>query len=116
MEMAMVPTPLVPLPERKSHTASSPTGMPNNLPSKFGPATGASIFAVKVLSDEGSGAVSDIVSGINAAVNHAVSSGNPSVLNLSLGGSASSSLDAAVTSGISQGVHFTIGWVASRCQ
>ena len=86
-----------------------PAGISDDSPSNFGPATGASIFAIKVLSDEGSGSVTDIVSGINAAVNHAVSSGNPFVLNLSLGGSASSAPDDAVTGGIGQGVHFSIG-------
>ena len=88
----------------------------DEVPSGFGPATGASIFAVKGLSDEGSGNFSDILSGINFAVNHAVSSGKPSVINLSFGGSISSVLDSAVTSGISLGVHFTIGPLASRNQ
>jgi len=81
--------------------------------SEFGPATEASIFAIKVLSDEGSGAFSDIISGVNAAVNHAVDSGKPSVINLSLGGSASAAIDASLTSGISSGVHFTVGQHAS---
>jgi cerevisin len=67
---------------------------------------------VKVLSDEGSGAFSDIISGINAAVNHAVASRKPSVVNLSLGGPASAAIDAAVNDGIRQGIHFTVGQFA----
>jgi len=66
-----------------------------------------------VLSDEGSGAFSDIISGINAAVNHAVASRRPSVVNLSLGGSASAAIDAAVNNGLRRGVQFTVGQYAS---
>ena len=109
----MVPTPLVPPPERKPNTSPPGSNDSNILSSKFGPASSASIFAVKVLGDDGSGAFSDIISGINAAVNHAVASRKPSVINLSLGGSASSGIDAAVSSGIRSGVHFTIGWFAT---
>jgi len=116
MEMAMVPTPLVPSPECKLNTAPPSTGVSDDVPSNYGPATDAAIFSIKVLSDEGSGAFSDIISGINRAVNHAVASRKPSVVNLSLGGSASPSIDSAVTSGISQGVHFTVGQLASRYQ
>ena len=114
MEMAMAPTPPVPRPERKPNSEPQQPHSSDNLSSKFGPASSASIFAIKVLSDEGSGAFSDIISGIDAAVNHAVASRKPSVVNLSLGGSASSAIDDAVSSGTRQGVHFTIGQFASR--
>ena len=113
----MAPTPLAPPPESKPPPARHPgTSESDNFSRKFGPATSASIFAIKVLSDKGSGAFSDIISGINAAVNHAVQSGKPSVVNLSLGGSASTAIDDAVSSGVRSGIHFTIGQLASRCQ
>ncbi|KAF5352594.1 hypothetical protein D9756_006339 [Leucocoprinus leucothites] len=66
--------------------------------SQFGVAKSANIIAVKVLSDQGSGAVSDIVSGLNFVANRASSTGRPSIVSMSLGGSASTSLDNAVTS------------------
>jgi len=110
--MVTVHTPLAPPLERKPNTPSPGTDHSNIPSSKFGPASQASIFAVKVLGDDGSGAFSDIISGINAAVTHAVQSRKPSVVNLSLGGSASAAIDAAVNSGIRRGVHFTIGQFA----
>ncbi|KAH8916104.1 serine protease [Atractiella rhizophila] len=76
--------------------------------SGFGPATSASIIAVKVLSDSGSGSFSDVISGVNWAANAGAASGRPSVINLSLGGSASTSVDSAVSGAVSAGVHVTI--------
>jgi subtilisin family serine protease len=116
MAMATVPTPLAPLPEREPGTASPVFVDAHNISSKFGPASSASIFAIKVLSDKGDGATSDIISGINAAVQHAVASRKPSVVNLSLGGSPSTAIDDAVKTGIGRGIHFTIGQLASRSQ
>jgi cerevisin len=46
--------------------------------SGYGLATGASIIAVKVCSDSGSCASSDIIAGVNYAVTQAVASGKPS--------------------------------------
>ncbi|KDQ16733.1 hypothetical protein BOTBODRAFT_172839 [Botryobasidium botryosum FD-172 SS1] len=88
-----------------THTAATAVG------AKYGHATSANIVAVKVLSDEGSGKNSDIIAGINYAVNAALQSKRPSVITMSLGGPAgpsSQALDKAVADGIAKGVHFTI--------
>jgi cerevisin len=54
--------------------------------------------AVKVLSDTGGGAASDIVSGVDWSFGQFQSSGNPSVAIMSLGGRLGiDALDAAVT-------------------
>ncbi|KAJ3483614.1 hypothetical protein NLI96_g6193 [Meripilus lineatus] len=85
-----------------THVAGTAAG------TQYGVAKKANIIAVKVLSDAGSGAVSDIVSGLNWVLNQARSSGRPSIATMSLGGSASSSLDNAVASLTSAGVHVTV--------
>ncbi|QRV89190.1 cuticle-degrading protease [Ceratobasidium sp. AG-Ba] len=72
----------------------------------YGVATSARIVAIKVLSDAGSGAYSDIIAGVNWVVSNKGSS--PAVATMSLGGSANSALDSAISSAISQGVHFSI--------
>ncbi|KAI8995667.1 serine protease [Trametes punicea] len=64
----------------------------------YGVAKKASLIAAKVLSDQSSGAVSDIVSGLNWVSQQAASSGRPSIASMSLGGSASTALDSAVAS------------------
>ncbi|QRW16756.1 mitochondrial carrier protein [Rhizoctonia solani] len=64
--------------------------------------------AVKVCSDSGSCATSDIVSGVNYAYAQFKANGKPSVATMSLGGSASTSIDSAVSTAISGGLHFTI--------
>ncbi|KAG8723507.1 subtilisin-like serine protease [Ceratobasidium sp. 395] len=74
----------------------------------YGVATSAKVIAVKVLSDGGSGAYSDIIAGVNWVVSSAKASGRPSIATLSLGGSANSALDNAIVSAINSGVHFTI--------
>ncbi|KAH8916791.1 subtilisin-like protein [Atractiella rhizophila] len=74
----------------------------------YGPATSASIIAVKVLSDSGSGSFSDVISGIDWAASAATDSGKPSVINMSLGGGASSSVDAAVQGAIDSNVPVSI--------
>ncbi|KAJ3508472.1 hypothetical protein NLJ89_g5739 [Agrocybe chaxingu] len=75
---------------------------------RFGVAKSAKLIAVKVLSDSGSGSVSDIISGLNWVMNKAKSTGRPSVMNLSLGGGASSALDNAVASLTKAGVHVVV--------
>jgi subtilisin family serine protease len=71
--------------------------------STFGVAKGVSLVAVRVLDCNGSGALSGVISGLDWAVgDHAA--GQPAVANMSLGGGASSSLDAAVNRLISDGV------------
>ncbi|QRV88460.1 cuticle-degrading protease [Ceratobasidium sp. AG-Ba] len=82
-----------------THTAGTAVG------TTYGVATSAKIVAVKVCSDSGSCASSDIVAGVNYAVSHA---SGPTVATMSLGGSADASIDSAVSSAISKGIHFTI--------
>ncbi|GLB45549.1 putative peptidase S8 family protein [Lyophyllum shimeji] len=76
--------------------------------SQFGVAKAATLIAVKVLSDQGSGAVSDIVSGLDWVLSSAQSTGAPSVVSMSLGGSASTSLDNAVAKLTNGGVHVAV--------
>ncbi|KAF8597653.1 subtilisin-like protein [Ceratobasidium sp. AG-I] len=85
-----------------THTAATAVG------ATYGVATSATVVAVKVLSDAGSGAYSDIISGVNYAYSSYKSSGKPSVATMSLGGSANTALDSAISTAISGGLHFTI--------
>ncbi|KAG5653004.1 hypothetical protein H0H81_002757 [Sphagnurus paluster] len=85
-----------------THVAGTAAG------SQYGVAKGANIIAVKVLSDAGSGSVSDIVSGLNWVASSAAASGRPSIASLSLGGGASTALDNAVTSLVNRGIHVTV--------
>ena len=64
-----------------THCASTAAGQTH------GVAKGASIVSVQVLSCEGYGTKSTVIEGIEWAVEHALASGKPSVLSLSLGGS-----------------------------
>ncbi|PFH47214.1 hypothetical protein AMATHDRAFT_50473 [Amanita thiersii Skay4041] len=75
---------------------------------RFGVAKQASLIAVKVLSDQGSGFVSDIVSGLNFVLQQAGASGRPSVVSMSLGGGASTPLDDAVQQLTSAGIHVVV--------
>ncbi|KAG9080127.1 subtilisin-like serine protease [Ceratobasidium sp. 370] len=83
-----------------THTAGTAVG------TTYGVATSAKIVAIKVLSDAGSGAYSDIIAGVNWVVSNKGSS--PAVATMSLGGSANTALDSAISSAISAGVHFSI--------
>ncbi|CCO33171.1 Proteinase R OS=Tritirachium album GN=PROR PE=1 SV=1 [Rhizoctonia solani AG-1 IB] len=85
-----------------THTAGTAVG------TTYGIATQATIVAVKVCSDSGSCATSDIVSGVNYAYAQFKANGKPSVATMSLGGSASTAIDSAVSTAISGGLHFTI--------
>lgn len=85
-----------------THVAGTAAG------SQFGVAKAANIIAIKVLSDQGSGTVSDIVSGLDFVLSSARSSGRPSIATMSLGGSASTALDNAVASLTAGGVHVTV--------
>ncbi|KEP51107.1 serine protease [Rhizoctonia solani 123E] len=85
-----------------THTAGTAVG------TTYGIATQATIVAVKVCSDSGSCATSDIVSGVNYAYTQFKSNGKPSVATMSLGGSASTAIDSAVSTAITGGLHFTI--------
>jgi subtilisin family serine protease len=71
--------------------------------STVGPAKSATLVAVRVLDCAGNGTLSSIVSGMDYVVaDHAA--GTPAVVNLSLGGGANSTIDAAVQSAINDGV------------
>ena len=73
----------------------------------YGVAKGVSLVAVKVLNCAGSGSTTSVVGGIDWVVaDHA--SNDDAVANMSLGGGASSAIDAAVTRGISDGVVFVV--------
>ncbi|KAF9445752.1 serine proteinase [Macrolepiota fuliginosa MF-IS2] len=66
--------------------------------SQFGVAKAASVIAVKVLSDAGSGSVADIISGLNYVLSQQSLMGRPIIVSMSLGGSASTTLNNTVAS------------------
>lgn len=80
-------------------------GAKNNTIGVVGVAAGATLVAVKVLDRNGSGTISQIVNGINYVINNG-SSGD--VVNLSLGGGASTTLDNAVSNCASYGFYIAI--------
>ncbi|MGD8278803.1 MAG: S8 family serine peptidase, partial [Gemmatimonadota bacterium] len=73
--------------------------------STYGVAKGVSLHAVRVLDCSGTGSVSGVIAGIDWVTANAVP---PAVANMSLGGSASSALDAAVTNSIASGVVYAV--------
>ncbi|KAF8646921.1 hypothetical protein AX16_007013 [Volvariella volvacea WC 439] len=75
---------------------------------KFGVAKKASIIAVKVLSDWGSGTLADVISGLDYVGVQAPITGRPSVVSMSLGGYANDALDAAVLRLTTIGVHVVV--------
>lgn len=72
---------------------------------RFGVAKQITIVPVKVLGDNGSGSMADVIAGIDWVTAHAV---KPAVANMSLGGSANAALDAAVRGSIASGVGYTV--------
>ncbi|KAG8785601.1 subtilisin-like serine protease [Ceratobasidium sp. 428] len=90
-----------------THTAGTAVG--SGLGIKPAVAPMANIVAIKVLSDSGSGPTSDVISGVEWAVNDALNRSKPSIVTMSLGltGTAKA-LEDVVRSGIDHGVHFTI--------
>jgi subtilisin family serine protease len=73
----------------------------------FGVAKSATIVPVRVLSCEGSGTLSGVIAGLDwIGANHIP--GTPAVVNLSLGGAASSTLDAAVSGLIEKGISVVV--------
>lgn len=69
---------------------------------KYGIAPAASVVPVRVLDCAGSGTYSGIISGIDWAVGHHTSA--PAVMNMSLGGGASSTITAAVDRAVADGI------------
>jgi subtilisin family serine protease len=73
--------------------------------STYGVAKNAKIVAVRVLDNNGSGTTAGVIAGIDWVTrNHS----GPSVANLSLGGGASATLDAAVRTSIASGVTYAV--------
>jgi len=73
--------------------------------STFGVAKDVRLFAVRVLSCNGSGSTSGVIAGIDwVTANHI----NPAVANMSLGGGVSTALDAAVRNSIAAGVTYAV--------
>ncbi|KAA3652173.1 MAG: S8 family peptidase [Proteobacteria bacterium] len=71
----------------------------------YGVAKDATIYAVRVLGCDGSGTNSGVIGGVDwVAGNHI----KPAVANMSLGGGASSALDNAVNSAVSQGITMVV--------
>ena len=71
----------------------------------YGVARGVTLHAVRVLSCAGSGSTATVIAGVDwVASNHQ----NPSVANMSLGGSASASLDASVAGAVNAGVAMAV--------
>ncbi|CAG8586670.1 6486_t:CDS:2 [Paraglomus brasilianum] len=95
-----------------THVAGTAVG------TRFGVAKKANVVAVKVLNSEGRGSTSDVIKGVEYVVKshademgRARKDGRPfkgSVANLSLGGSKSISLDAAINAAVTLGVHFVV--------
>jgi subtilisin family serine protease len=73
----------------------------------YGVAKGVTLVAVRVLDCAGNGTTSSVIAGVNY-VTGAHSSGTPAVANMSLGGSASATLDAAVRNSIADGVGYAV--------
>lgn len=71
----------------------------------YGVAKGVTLFAVRVLDCNGSGTTAGVIAGVDwVTANHIA----PAVANMSLGGGASSTLDAAVANSIAAGVSYSV--------
>ncbi|KAG6332430.1 hypothetical protein ID866_6658 [Astraeus odoratus] len=90
---------------------------------KYGVAKNAHVYAVKVLGSNGSGSMADVVTGVEWALEAAVTKAEEaraeaaatgktkhkgSVANMSLGGGKSIALDTAVNRAVQQGLHFAV--------
>ncbi|HCA85032.1 MAG TPA: serine protease [Streptomyces sp.] len=82
-----------------THVAGTAAG------SAYGVAKEASIVGVRVLDCGGSGTISGVIAGVDWVTANAV---KPAVANMSLGGGASSSLDASVQNSIASGVSYAV--------
>ncbi|PGH16840.1 hypothetical protein AJ79_01484 [Helicocarpus griseus UAMH5409] len=77
---------------------------------EYGIAKKANLIAVKVLDCEGSGSNSGVIEGMQWAAEHASSNGDPkkSVMNMSLGGSASQATNDAAAAVVSAGIFLAV--------
>ncbi len=73
--------------------------------SAYGVAKGVQLYAVRVLNCQGSGTTSGVIAGVDWVTQNAR---KPAVANMSLGGSASTTLDNAVKNSIASGVTYAI--------
>jgi len=71
----------------------------------YGVAKSTTLIPVRVLNCQGSGTTSGVIAGVDWVANNHV---KPAVANMSLGGGASSTLDAAVANAVTQGVTFVV--------
>lgn len=71
----------------------------------YGVAKGTTLVPVRVLNCQGSGTTSGVIAGVDWVANNHV---KPAVANMSLGGGASSTLDAAVANAVNLGVTFVV--------
>jgi len=73
--------------------------------STYGVAKRVRLVAVRVLDCEGAGTLSGVIAGVNWVTSNAV---RPAVANMSLGGSVSTSLNAAIANSIAHGVTYVV--------
>ncbi|MEV0213424.1 S8 family serine peptidase [Micromonospora sp. NPDC050695] len=73
--------------------------------SSYGVAKGVQLVGVRVLDCSGSGTIAGVVAGVDWVTANAI---KPAVANMSLGGSANSSLDTAIGSSINSGVTYAV--------
>jgi len=73
--------------------------------STYGVAKAATVYGVRVLDDAGSGTTAGVVAGIDWVTANAI---KPAVANMSLGGGASTTIDAAVNRSIAAGVTYAV--------
>lgn len=81
---------------------------------KYGMCKQCHIIAVKVLDRGGSGTMSDVIAGIEWAVNNVADSNKKSVISMSLGGGFSEIMNRAVDSATSRGIHVVVASGNSR--
>ncbi|MEO7735450.1 MAG: S8 family peptidase, partial [Kofleriaceae bacterium] len=74
----------------------------------YGMAKNVTLHPVRVLDCAGNGTVSGVIAGVNWVASTANPAVIPAVANMSLGGSASTSIDTAVTNAIATGITFAI--------
>jgi subtilisin family serine protease len=87
-----------------SHVAGTIGALDNDI-DVVGVAAGASVVAVKVLDDRGSGSYSGVIDGVDYV---AANGSSGDVANMSLGGPTSDALDSAVRNAADQGIYFSL--------
>ena len=85
-----------------THVASTIAGKAHGVAKK------ARIIAVKVLKDDGSGSLFDVIKGIDWSAKKKSETGRPSIANMSLGGPKSFILDLFVGMAVKRGLQFAV--------